>query len=398
MTARNKLSAAFVKSAPVGKHCDGGGLWLVKRADGGAQWVLRVTIYGNRKEMGLGSLSNVSLKQARELAEKWRQVVAEGSDPIKVRASEQKAAKRADISLRAVALETFEARKAELKNDGKAGRWFSPLELHVLPKLGKTPVTEIDAKDIRDTLKPIWHEKGETARKAINRTGIVLKHAAAMGLDVDLQATDKAKLLLGKSRQKPQNIPAMNWRDVPQFYASLEEPTITHLALRLLILTGVRSFPLRHLELAEIEGNTWTIPAEKMKGLQGRTRSFRVPLSDEALHVIQCASPFSREGYLFPNVRKGVISDATMGKLMERRGLIERPHGFRSSLRTWLSETTDTPHEVAEMMLAHETGSAVVKAYRRTDHLEQRRVLAQRWAAHVLGQTGKLLSITSSKS
>lgn len=37
MAARHKLSAAFVKTAPAGKHGDGAGLWLVKRPDGGAQ-------------------------------------------------------------------------------------------------------------------------------------------------------------------------------------------------------------------------------------------------------------------------------------------------------------------------------------------------------------------------
>jgi len=70
---------------------------------------------------------------------------------------------------------------------------------------------------------------------------VVLRHAAALGLDVDLQATDKVKALLGKSQHKPKYIPAMTWADVPAFYASREEPTPTHLALRLLILIGVRS-------------------------------------------------------------------------------------------------------------------------------------------------------------
>jgi len=75
---------------------------------------------------------------------------------------------------------------------------------------------------------------------------------------------------------------------------------------------------------------------------------------------------------------------------MERRGLEARPHGFRTSLRTWLAEATDAPHEVAEAMLAHATESAVVRAYRRTDFLEQRRVLAERWANHVTGGAGRV--------
>ncbi len=182
MRAQNRLSAQFVKSAPVGKHCDGAGLWLVKREDGGAQWVQRVTVFGRRKEMGLGGFPTVSLAEARKLGERWRKVAAAGRNPIKEREAEERAARREDISLAIITEDAFEARKAELKGDGTAGRWLSPLNLHVLPKLGKVPVTDLDQRDIRDTLAPIWHTKADTARKALNRLSIVLRHAAALGL------------------------------------------------------------------------------------------------------------------------------------------------------------------------------------------------------------------------
>ena len=395
MWAKNRLSAQFLKTAPVGKHCDGAGLWLVKRGDGGAQWVLRVTVHGRRREMGLGGFPALGLAEARKLAERWRNVAAAGRDPVKEREAEERAARREDISLAVLTADAFEARKAELKGDGTAGRWLSPLTLHVLPKLGKVPVTDLDQRDIRDTLAPLWHTKADTARKAINRLSIVLRHAAALGLDVDLQATDKAKALLGKSRHVPKNIPAMAWADVPGFYASLEEPTLTHLALRLLILTGVRSNPLRNIRLDQIEGDVWTVPAEAMKGRKGATEAFRVPLSRETLRIIDLARPHARNGFLFPNTRQGVISDMTVSRHMERRGLEARPHGFRTSLRTWLAEATDAPHEVAETMLGHVTDSGVVRAYRRTDYLEQRRVLAERWADHVTGGAGQVVKLAT---
>ncbi|OSQ44932.1 integrase [Marivita geojedonensis] len=343
--------------------------------------------------MGLGGFPTVSLAEARKLRDRWRKVAAAGRNPIREREAERRAARREDISLAVITADAFEARKAELKGDGAAGRWLSPLTLHVLPKLGRVPVTELDQRDIRDTLAPIWHTKADTARKAMNRLSIVLRHAAALGLDVDLQATEKAKALLGKSRHKPKNIPAMDWRDVPDFYASLEEPTLTHLALRLLILTGVRSGPLRNLRLEQIDGDIWTIPADAMKGRKGATEDFRVPLSDEAKRVIDLARPHARNGYLFPNTRGGVISDMTLSRHMERRGLKARPHGFRTSLRTWLAEATDAPHEVAEAMLAHVVDGGVVRAYRRTDYLEQRATLAERWADFLNGGAGQVVTL-----
>lgn len=347
--------------------------------------------------MGLGGLPGVGLAEARKAADHWRAVAASGQDPVKEREAERRAGRQENISLATLTVEAFEARKAELKDDGKAGRWMSPLENHVLPKLGKVPVTDLDQRDIRDCLAPIWHEKADVARKAMNRLSIVLRHAAALGLDVDLQAVDKAKALLGKQRHEAKNIPAMAWEDVPGFYVSLREPTITHLALRLLILTGVRSRPLRFLRLDQLDGDVWTIPGEAMKGRKGKTSDFRVPLSNEALAAIKAAKPFARDGYLFPSVKKGVISDATMARMMDRRGLEARPHGFRTSLRTWLAEATDAPHEVAETMLGHVADGGVVRAYRRTDFLTQRRKLTDRWADHVTGGAGSVVKLAEAR-
>lgn len=389
----NKLTTIGIKNAAAGKYSDGGGLWLHKRPDGGAQWVLRVTVHGRRREMGLGSASDVSLKEARDTADRWRAMVRAGLDPIKERERQKREAARNLHLLNEIALDAFESRKASLKGDGVAGRWFSPLEIHILPKLGKVPVADLDQKDIRDTLLPIWHDKADTALKALNRLGICMKHAAALGLDVDLQATEKARALLGQQRHKAKNIPAVPWAEVPAFYASLSDGTVTHLALRLLILTGVRSGPLRFLHEDQLDGDVWTIPGDAMKGRKDATADFRVPLSPEALGAIEQARRHAREGFLFPSVKRGVISDATMARLMERAGMEARPHGFRSSLRDWIAEATVTPHDVAETVLGHTVGGAVERTYRRTDFLEQRRKLMGRWAQHVTGHGGQVLKI-----
>ena len=397
MRAINRLSTKAVSALGAGKYNDGAGLWLVKSDADSGKWVLRYTIHGRRREMGLGTIQSVSLKEVRQTAERWRSQLRDGNDPIRQREKGKREAARNLHLLKDIALDAFEARKAELKGDGKAGRWFTPLELHVLPRLGNLPVSDIDQTDIRDTLAPIWHDKADTARKAMNRLNICLKHAAALGLDVDLQATMKAKALLGKTRHKPQNIPAMNWRDVPAFYASLDDGSATHLALRLLILTGVRSNPLRHIHEDQIDGDVWTVPAEAMKGRKDATSDFRVPLSLEAMKVIDEARRISRDGFLFAGARRGVISDMAMAKHMERAGLEARPHGFRSSLRDWLAETTNAPHDVAETILGHVVGGSVERAYRRTDFIDQRRALMERWAQHVVGIDNAIIILQRNK-
>ena len=83
------------------------------------------------------------MKQARELAETARSQLAAGIDPIKERRRLKREALQSANTFEHLAHETFEARKSELKGDGKNGRWFTPLELHVLPNLGSVPVEEL---------------------------------------------------------------------------------------------------------------------------------------------------------------------------------------------------------------------------------------------------------------
>lgn len=381
----NRLTVVGLRALPAGKHLDGAGLYLIKSDINSGRWMLRYRQYGRRRDMGLGGWPAVGLAEARRSAAAARLRLNNGEDPIALRQLERR---KHLFLLRDIARNCFEARKSDLRGEGIAGRWFSPLELHVLPKLGSTPVTQINQVLIKDVLASLWREKPVTATKALERLGIVMKHAAAMGLEVDLQATTKARLLLGKPRHQVEHIPAMPWQDVPSFYASLSEPSATHLALRLLILKGVRSAPLRHIRLEQLDlaNAVWNVPADIMKGRAGMTSDLRVPLSSEALRIIeQAASEIGRNGMLFPGSNGGVIGDMTLSVHMRRRELDARPHGFRTSLRVWLAEQTSASREVAETVLAHTVGGKVERAYRRTDFLEQRRELMDRWADLVRG-------------
>ena len=72
---------------------------------------------------------------------------------------------------------------------------------------------------------------------------------------------------------------------------------------------------------------------------------------------------------------------------MRTKELAGVPHGFRSTLRTWLTDNTDIPFEVAEMIIAHKTGSKVARAYNRTDYLDQRRPYMEMWAEFLVSIT-----------
>jgi integrase len=371
----NALTQMRAKNLDAGKYADGQGLWLIKRSKSAGKWIVRLVIRGKRREMGLGHWPDVSISEARERAAEARKTVRDGLDPIVERAKLRETPKI--VTLTEAAHGCFEAKKAELKNANAKKRWLGLLEHHVLPKIGKLPVEGIDQHLIKKTLEPIWHEKSETARKSLGHIGQTLNYAAALGMDVDLQATMKARALLGKQRHKTEHIPAMPYADAPKFYNWLcEQDHTAALALRFLILTGARTSEVRLATFDEIEGGVWTLSPERTK----TGREHRVPLMSEAPAVVDIARELSSNRYLFPALRGKPISDMAMSSFMKREGYEARPHGFRTTFRTWAEDQTDMPFEVKEAALGHQVDSGVVGAYQRSDRLAKRSKLMQAWA------------------
>ena len=210
-------------------------------------------------------------------------------------------------------------------------------------------------------------------------------NAAALGLNVDIGVVDKTRQLLGPTRHQPKKMPALSATDTSKFYQSLTELSPTHLCMKLLILTGLRSRPVRYATVDQFDGDIWIIPGEMMKGKRGTTEDFRVPLSKEAQSVVADAMSISRDGFLFPSIRKGVISDSTLSKHMRDKELPGVPHGFRSTLRTWAAENKHS-REAAELQLAHKFGNNVEHAYYRTDIIDERAQLLIKWYAFLEGK------------
>ncbi|MEM7601318.1 MAG: site-specific integrase [Verrucomicrobiota bacterium] len=253
-----------------------------------------------------------------------------------------------------------------------------PLAVHILPKIGEVPVEDIDQHVLKRTLEPIWHKKADTARKALNRLNLTLKHAAALGLDVDLQATMKARALLGKQRHQATHVPSIPYQDAPAFYQWLcTQPHQSCYVLRFLMLTAARTGEVRFATTNEIIDNVLVIPRERTK----TKREHKIPLTEEALRVIAQAHKFEGSNLLFPSTRGKPLSDATMSRFMEREGYEARPHGFRATFRSWAEECTDAPFEVKEACLGHVVDSGIVGAYQRSDRLQHRKILLSLWAA-----------------
>jgi integrase len=170
----------------------------------------------------------------------------------------------------------------------------------------------------------------------------------------------------------------MPFDDVPAFLAELRgDLSLPSLGLQFTILTAARAGevignlregnPGVRWQEIDLEARTWTVPANRMK-----TREMhRVPLSDAAMAVLTAVP---RNGdRVFP------VSDSMMWLLLKRKGLSYTVHGFRSSFRDWVDTETSFPGDLAERSLAHKTGNAVERSYRRNDALDKRRQLMDAW-------------------
>lgn len=400
---KQRLTARRVQTAPPGKHEDGAGLRLVVSKTGARRWVLRFTLDGKRREMGLGLFPVVTLAGARSAALDARRLVAKGIDPIKERQPER------SPTFTSCAARYILINRHGWQNRKHARQWVSTLKTYARPLIGSRRVDMISTEDVIKILSPIWVTKTETAKRVQGRIENVLDYAAAHKYRDPLNPA-RWRGHLDKLLPKPSRVkivthhPAMPYPDLPAFMAELElNESLSAMALRFLILTATRTNETLLAQWSEIdiETATWTIPAPRMK----MKREHRVPLSDAALVTLEALPRFAGNPYVFPGLRQGrPLSNMALLTLMRSMGYGVNgdrgnyvPHGFRSSFRDWCGEVSTAPRDVAEMALAHAIADKTEAAYRRGDLFQKRRRLMDSWAIHCTRPVADVAPIRRSK-
>jgi integrase len=388
------LTAVAVRAAKAGRHADGNGLYLEVDASGAKHWLLRIVIQGKRRDIGLGSVSLVSLAEARETAAAMRKVARAGGDPL----ADRRAARRVVPTFKEAAESCHEEHKNGWKNDKHAAQWLTTLETYAFPLLGQVKVDEIGMPEVRDVLLPIWLEKPETARRVRQRIGTVLDWATTKAFREGENPVRSVAKGLPKQKDSAEHFAALPYDDVPAFLTKLratdQTGPVIKLAMEFLILTAARSGEMRGAVWREIDtaAKLWTIPAERMKAGKPHV----VPLAPRAVELLEevrklARKPDDADALVFEGSKPGKpMSDMTLTMVLRRMKIEATAHGFRSAFRDWTAETTNTPSDVAEMALAHIIKNKVEAAYRRGDLLEKRRTLMDQWAQFcAIGPTAK---------
>ena len=375
------ISPNTVKTLPTGFHADGGNLYLRVKDTGARSWVFRYKKAGKAKELGLGSTTSRSLKQARVLASKMRSAIGEGKNPAPL------VKEKLDLSVKTFkewALELIQSKRAGWRNVKHAQQWENTLEQFAYPRLGDKIPADITLADVKGILLPMWTTTTETAVRLRGRIESVLDYAAVHE-DADRRNPARWRSNLDKVLPPPKKIakvkhhPAADYNDVPKIMEALRtKDSLSAYNLRFTILTAARSGESRGALWSEIDipNKVWTIPAKRMKA----EREHKVPLCDEAIEILAIMKEWNVENSEFVfSSRKNSISDTAVNKTLHLINPNITVHGFRSSFRVWGAETTSTPSAVLELALAHVNQNEVEAAYQRSDLFERRRDLMTSW-------------------
>ena len=373
-----RLSAAYVKSAPPGKHYDEHGLFLLVKPSGAKHWLQRIQYNGKRRELGLGSWPWVTLAEAREQAFENKRMVKRGGDPLAAKGKPSVPTfEEASAKVIAIYAETW-------KDSGRtAAIWESRLRRYAFPRLGRKRVDKIETRDVMACLLPIWGEKRDTAKRVRQIISAVMKWAVAQGYRESNPAGDAIGAALPKASGPVKHrraLPHAAVADALETVRTSGAGIATKLAIEFLTLTATRSSETRLARWDEVdtEEAIWRVPAERAK----TKRTHEVPLSTRALELLTEAREIADDsGLLFPSPRGRPLSDATLSKLIRELGINAVPHEFRSSFRSWCADS-GIDREAAEACLAHVVGG-VEGAYQRSTMFERRRKVMEGWARYL---------------
>lgn len=393
------LGAMEVKRLTVAKLHPVGtvpGLMLRVSDTGAKSWILRTMVGAKRSDIGLGSYPGVTLAGAWELARQARGQIRAGVNPVAQRRAIRSAV---EWTFKRCALAYIEGHKESWKNAKHETQWRNTLETYVYPKFGDKHVKDVALSDVLAAVEPNWTTKNETMVRVRSRIKLVLDWARTRGY------SDKQKLNpavwggnLDQTLPKPSKVnkresfEAVPVDAMPAFLVRLRCMTgLGARALEFTVLTACRSGESRSATWPEFDlaGATWTVPKARMKA----GRPHRVPLSPQAVKLLEALPKVEGNDYVFPGRGEKPLSDMSLTATMRRMGLTAVPHGFRSTFTDWVAERTNYPSEVREMALAHAIGNETEAAYRRDDLFEKRRKMMRDWA----GFLDKMAVVTSKR-
>jgi integrase len=384
------------------RFSDGGNLYLNVSPSGSKSWTFLYKMPGcPPRQLGLGPLEHVDARAAREKAAKARGLLYRGEDPMLTMGPRTLAKLRPRNRVRTfreVAEQAITSLEGNWGNKKTPKQWRSSLKAYAYPAIGEMAVDQITTRDVAELLKPIWDKKEvggvpETASRVRARIEKVLDYAKASQLrsgpnPAELKGNlahmlPRLRNVKKRADGKKAGHAMLPWKEVPAFMEDVRarEGSAAR-AMEFAILTCARTSEALGAKWSEIdlEEKVWVIPGNRMKmGVE-----HHVPLTDATIDLLNALPREESADLVFigPNHGKPLSNMAMLAVLKRMKRTDVTVHGFRATFRTWAAEATVYPREIGEKCLAHEIGSAVERAYLRSDLFDKRTALMDDWAAY----------------
>ncbi|MEB0132587.1 integrase arm-type DNA-binding domain-containing protein [Pseudomonas sp. CCI2.4] len=380
---------------------DSDGLSLFVSARGVKSWHFRFSWHGKQPRISMGTYPETTLREARDLRDKARALVAKGIDPrVDRRQSHQAAGASLENTFEAVAERWYAFRAPRLTDAAKGGRHQSRLYLDkdLLPTLGRIPITDIRRADVLTAVRRV-EKRGalNAAEKCRTWLNQIFRYAIAEGVtdfnpaaDIDIVAAVQPPVRHNPHLKREELKPFLS------LLRTFDGSIFTLLAIRLLLLTGVRTGEVRSATPGQfdLDAALWTIPPESVKQLALKVKDgagdippYLVPLSRQAVDVArQLMSMTGQCKLLIPgrNNPNRPMSENTVNDAISRMGYQGKltGHGIRATLSTALNEMGYNPDWI-EAQLSHAGENKVRRTYNHAAYVEQRRSMMQDWADYL---------------
>jgi integrase len=351
------------------------GLGLRVLPSGRKFWFLRYGPRDGRRRITFGEYPALSLKKARDKArELLGSVKVHDRDPMAerkaARAARRKAVTATFEALAACYLEEHAKRKKRLRAWKEDER---KLRVEVLPVWGSRPAAEIRRADVRELLERIAAERGGVCA---NRTRTLISRVFSYGIEKEriesnpVQAVRRVYVEAPRERVLTEKELRVLWPHLDRL-----QPTVAA-AWRLILLTAQRPGEVLAMRWRDLEQDShgwwWNLPAELTK----TNRAHRVPLSPQALAIIEALRPLTGS-------EEWVLASRTEGKRLtwlshssaRLRTWSElphfTPHDLRRTAATWLGRHGVRPDTI-DQLLNHSPGR-ISRTYNRARYDAEKR-------------------------
>lgn len=376
------------------------GLYLIVQPSGLKSWAIRYRIDGRPRKFTIGRYPLFDVASARARAREALHLVATGRDPYVVKLAEAQASRSAAADRIEAVVGLYVER--HLKPNGKAAYaqvMEALLRNHVVPRWGERRIGTITRKDVvamMDALTDAGMTTGAnrvfSAARALFNFALqreLIETTPFLGLKPPLSETSRDRVLSEAEIR-------LVWRAADAIRFPFGP------AVQLLLLTSQRRDEVTRLVWSEIDGDLWTLPAERTKN----SLEHLVPLSEPARRILDGVPRISGPaGYAFTRTGTAPISDYSSSKARldavmlglakadaERAGRDPkavtlkpwRLHDLRRTASTGMARL-GFPVHVTEAVLNHRSGtiSGVAAIYNRYAYLEEKRAALEAWASAV---------------